>query len=55
MHDYGFILSGQVTKLWLNTSNISLENQKPIDLLKDSKGKYLVISELIRIDFRIFV
>lgn len=41
--------------LWLNTSNISLGNQKPIDLQKDSKGKHLFISELIRIDYGIFV
>lgn len=36
-------------KLWLNTPNDSLENLKPIELLKDSYGKELVISELIKI------
>lgn len=40
-------------KLWLDTPNFSLGNLKPIDLLKDSYGKELVISELTRINYGI--
>lgn len=40
-------------KLWLETPNFSLGNLKPIDLLKDSYGKELVISELTRINYGI--
>ncbi len=42
-------------KLWLNTPNYALGNLKPIELLKDSYGKELVISELIRINHGILV
>lgn len=42
-------------KLWLNTFNYALGNLKPIELLKDSYGKELVISELIRINHGILV
>ena len=42
-------------KLWLNTPNYSLGKLKPIDLLKDSYGKELVLNELVRIDHGIFV
>jgi putative toxin-antitoxin system antitoxin component (TIGR02293 family) len=42
-------------KLWLNTPTFSLGNMKPIELLKDSYGKELVISELTRINHGIFV
>jgi len=41
--------------LWLKTPNFALGNLKPIDLLKDSYGKELVISELTRINHGIFV
>ena len=37
-------------KLWLETPNFSLGNVKPLELLKDSYGKEMVISELVRID-----
>jgi putative toxin-antitoxin system antitoxin component (TIGR02293 family) len=37
-------------KLWLETPNYSLGDQKPFDLLKDSYGKEMVIGELTRID-----
>jgi putative toxin-antitoxin system antitoxin component (TIGR02293 family) len=37
-------------KLWLDTPNFSLGNFKPIELLSDSYGKEMVISELIRIN-----
>lgn len=42
-------------KLWLNTLNFALGNKKPIDLIKDSYGKDLVMAELVRIDEGIFV
>jgi putative toxin-antitoxin system antitoxin component (TIGR02293 family) len=37
-------------KLWLETPNYALGNQKPFDLLKDSYGKEMVMGELTRID-----
>ena len=37
-------------KLWLDTPNFSLSNHKPIELLKDSYGKEMVIGELTRIN-----
>jgi putative toxin-antitoxin system antitoxin component (TIGR02293 family) len=40
-------------KLWLETPNFSLGNLKPLELLKDSYGKELVISELIKINYGI--
>jgi len=42
-------------KLWLDTQNLSLGNLKPMELLKDSYGKELVISELTRINHGILV
>jgi putative toxin-antitoxin system antitoxin component (TIGR02293 family) len=36
--------------LWLKTTNYSLGKVKPLDLLKDSYGKDMVIGELNRID-----
>lgn len=42
-------------RLWLNTPNFALGTLKPIELLKDSYGKELVISELIRINYGILV
>ena len=42
-------------KLWLNTPNFALGNLNPFELLKDSYGKELVMSELIRIDNGILV
>jgi putative toxin-antitoxin system antitoxin component (TIGR02293 family) len=42
-------------KLWLNTPNFSLGNEKPVSLLHDSYGKELVASELVRINHGIFV
>ncbi|MBX2951093.1 MAG: DUF2384 domain-containing protein [Leadbetterella sp.] len=41
-------------KLWLETPNYALSG-KPVELLKDSYGKELVISELTRINYGIFV
>ena len=37
-------------KLWLETPNFYLGDQKPFDLIKDSYGKEMVIGELTRID-----
>lgn len=42
-------------KLWLDTPNFSLGNLKPIELLKDSYGKEMVVGELTRINFGILV
>jgi putative toxin-antitoxin system antitoxin component (TIGR02293 family) len=42
-------------KLWLETPSFALGKRKPIDLLSDSYGKDLVISELVRIEEGIFV
>ena len=42
-------------KLWLETPNFSLGNLKPIELLKDSYGKELVMDELTRINYGILV
>lgn len=40
---------------WLNRQNKALGNMTPIELLKDSYGKDLVVQELYRIDQGIFV
>lgn len=37
-------------KLWLETPNFALGNLKPIELLKDSYGKEMVMGELVRIN-----
>ncbi len=42
-------------KLWLDTPNFALGKLKPIELLKDSYGKELVLSELTRINYGILV
>ena len=42
-------------KLWLNVPNFSLGNLAPMELLKDSYGKEMVLSELTRINHGIFV
>ncbi len=42
-------------KLWLNTPSFALGSLKPIELLKDSYGKEMVISELTRIEHGILV
>jgi putative toxin-antitoxin system antitoxin component (TIGR02293 family) len=42
-------------KLWLDTPNFSLGNLMPIELLKDSYGKEMVIGELTRINYGILV
>lgn len=42
-------------KLWLNTPNYALGKLMPIELLKNSYGKELVITELIHINHGILV
>lgn len=42
-------------KLWLDTPNFALGNMKPMELLKDSYGKEMVISELTHINHGILV
>lgn len=37
-------------RLWLDTPNFALGNAKPIELLRDSYGKALVMGELVRIE-----
>ena len=37
-------------KLWLDTPNFSLGGLRPLELLKDSYGKEMVLSELTRIN-----
>jgi putative toxin-antitoxin system antitoxin component (TIGR02293 family) len=53
----GLDVFGTVEKLrlWLNTPNYALGKLKPLELLKDSYGKELVISELTRINHGILV
>lgn len=41
--------------LWLSTPCFALGNLKPVDLIRDSFGKEMVIGELHRIDQAIFV
>jgi len=40
-------------KLWLDTPNFALGRLRPIELLKDSYGKEMVIGELTRINYGI--
>lgn len=40
---------------WLNTNSIALGNMKPLELLKNSYGKEMVMDELHRLDQGIFV
>ncbi len=47
--------SPQQFYLWLNTPSYALGNFTPLDLLKNSYGKDLVVSELNRINEGIFV
>ena len=42
-------------KNWLNTPNYALGNIKPMSLLKDSYGKEMIISQLVRIDHGILI
>ncbi len=42
-------------KLWLNTPNYALGALKPVELLNDPNGKELVLNELTRINYGIFI
>jgi putative toxin-antitoxin system antitoxin component (TIGR02293 family) len=42
-------------RLWLDTPNFALGNMKPIELLKDSYGKEMVVAELTRINHGILL
>lgn len=55
--DVGLQVFGELDKfkLWLETPNFSLGNLTPLELLKDSYGKELVIGELTRINYGILV
>lgn len=46
--------SNEQFSIWLHTPSFALSNMKPIELLKDSYGKELVMDELNRIDQGIF-
>ncbi|WP_416438614.1 antitoxin Xre/MbcA/ParS toxin-binding domain-containing protein [Phnomibacter sp. MR] len=41
-------------RLWLETPNYALGSLKPVELLKDSYGKEMVLGELVRINYGIF-
>ena len=41
--------------LWLNTPNFALGSLVPFELLKDSYGKEMVMNELHKIDYGIFI
>ncbi|MFB2117579.1 antitoxin Xre/MbcA/ParS toxin-binding domain-containing protein [Parapedobacter sp. 2B3] len=45
----------ELFKQWLHTANYALGNKKPLELLKDSYGKELVLKELTHINHGIFV
>lgn len=53
----GMDVFGEMEKfrLWLDTPNFALGNLKPMELLKDSYGKEMVVGELTRINHGIFV
>jgi putative toxin-antitoxin system antitoxin component (TIGR02293 family) len=47
--------TGEDFAAWLNSSSHALGNRRPIELLRDSYGKELVLNELHRIDQGVFV
>ncbi len=53
----GFEIFGSASKflLWLNTPNFALGSIAPMELLSDSYGKELVMTELTRLDHGIFI
>lgn len=42
-------------RIWLNTPTVALGGEKPINLLDSSYGKDLVLAELNRIEYGVFV
>jgi len=55
--EFGLDVLGDANKfkLWLYTPNFALGNHKPIELLKNSYGKDMVLGELTRINHGIFI
>jgi putative toxin-antitoxin system antitoxin component (TIGR02293 family) len=53
---YGLEVFGDMEKfkLWLNTPSMALGKMKPMELLADSYGKELVMTELVHIEHGIF-
>ena len=53
----GMDVFGNVDKFrqWLHVPNFAMGNTKPIELLRDSYGKELVVGELTRINHGIFI
>lgn len=47
--------SGEDFNIWLNSPSVALGNEKPMNLLDTSYGKDLVLAELNRIEYGIFV
>lgn len=47
--------TGEDFAAWLNASSHALGNRRPIELLRDSYGKEMVLNELHRIDQGVFV
>ena len=41
-------------KIWLGTPSLALGHKKPIDLVKNSYGKELVMRELVAIEYGVF-
>lgn len=54
--NFGIEVFGSSEKFysWLNTSSYVLSNYKPVDLLRNSYGKEMVMAELNRIEHGIF-
>lgn len=54
--EYGIDVFGDVEKFrhWLNTPNFALGSMVPLELLRNSYGKELVLAELTRINYGIF-
>ena len=52
LYDKGTEVFGSLEKFtkWIIRDNKTLENKKPIDIIKTEKGFKLVIAELIRIE-----
>ena len=49
-----FFKSNEKFRLWLDTPNFALGNLRPIELLKDSYGKEMVMAEITRLSHGIF-
>jgi putative toxin-antitoxin system antitoxin component (TIGR02293 family) len=51
----GLDVFGSIDKfqLWLNTPNYALGNYKPVNLLRNSYGKEMIMGELVRINYGI--